>query len=1142
MYNNYYGRYQFSEDIYDIRNIIEIPIDVHIWQKDNSTGNYIDNVFNRTVIEDAMVKINEIFTDITTPSDVIPGVVNYESSKIIITLGNIFFNQNTSCWSAGDIAGPSTGEYLNSEANILHPGSSKNFKIHFTGASPAWSGFGRFPSFTQDHEHYVVTYNSLPMFGNDVNVPNALAVHLAHELGHNLDLYHTYQTSFDACNENNPDYLDDVFGSGINKVCPHDAGWECITTSPLNSCTNNIMGGSSGAKYISPNQVHRMHRALSMGSIRNYAKVHSFDENLILEVNQDETWDFSVKLFNSLRIKSGNTLIIRCEIQFVPEAKLIIEQGAKVILDGGTLTNEKFQSQYWQGIQVYGTSNQHQYPVNNPTHQGMLEIKNGGTIENAHKAVTNWKEGSWNEIGGVIKSTDGFFRNNRRGVEFMVYQNFHPSNSSIKRDNTSSFTDTDFLTDDDFIEGHPQQPHVSMWKVQGINFTNCHFANNVTSSKSLSSSPNEGITALDASFRVLPRCDSPPLPVGQSCPSGSLLRSSFSGLEFAVQIAGAGITDAVTVTQADFTNNNMGIYVDEFDNINLNRNDFIIGNSGYLNSVYPGNGITLDNSTGFIVEENSVLSNMNGGKTSGIVVINSGSANNQVYKNSLNNLYLGTQASKINRKLDLHLNTGLQFLCNDYVQNRTAISVSYPSPGNGIRYYQGEFYPKTSAGNTFLLNNMDITNNTNSHFNYYHSGGNTLPNVVTGPVDPIPNSALNACPTSFTSGISMFSQLVTELSDYEIELANHKTAYNILNYNYVSLIDNGNTEIFQGQIENNWSSDAWILRNELMQESPYLSSEALLTAAGENILPNAMLLEVLLANPDATRGEDFINKLNEVTGNALPEYMLNYVRNNWDTETVRTTLEGEMMSYQAKIASANSFIKYLEKSKEEHTYAERHNTVLMGEGVSNKIGLMDFFIENSEWSRADSVLQALNSDESLEGDLGLLDDFDNYITFRSSLGERSVAELDSSEISYLETLAEKGSRASGYAENILCFFYDICYEKEIPEGGSMAKMLTIPAPSGNEPSLEEIMYNITVYPNPASDFTSIKWEVYDELNNAHYKIFDLNGREMGSGAIEKNEGEKVVDTRSLTNGVYIINIYNDGIMKMNSKLIVSKEK
>jgi len=47
---------------------------------------------------------------------------------------------------------------------------------------------------------------------------------------------------------------------------------------------------------------------------------------------------------------------------------------------------------------------------------------------------------------------------------------------------------------------------------------------------------------------------------------------------------------------------------------------------------------------------------------------------------------------------------------------------------------------------------------------------------------------------------------------------------------------------------------------------------------------------------------------------------------------------------------------------------------------------------------------------------------------------------------------------------------------------------------------------------------------------------------MGSGTIDANEGEKVIDTRNLTNGVYLINIYNDGKMKLNSKLIVNKEK
>jgi hypothetical protein len=104
--------------------------------------------------------------------------------------------------------------------------------------------------------------------------------------------------------------------------------------------------------------------------------------------------------------------------------KVIIKQGAKLVLDGGTITNAGDCGDFWQGIEVYGTSNQHQYPSNNPTYQGMLIVKNGGIIENAHIGATNWKKDDYTKIGGVIQANGGVFRNNRRDVVFMNYDIF----------------------------------------------------------------------------------------------------------------------------------------------------------------------------------------------------------------------------------------------------------------------------------------------------------------------------------------------------------------------------------------------------------------------------------------------------------------------------------------------------------------------------------------------------------------------------------------------------------------------------------------------------------------------------------------------------------------------------------------------
>ncbi|MFA5670687.1 MAG: hypothetical protein WC967_15740, partial [Balneolaceae bacterium] len=149
-------------------------------------------------------------------------------------------------------------------------------------------------------------------------------------------------------------------------------------------------------------------------------------------------WDIIGEVFikDELIIPSGEDIIVEnMTFRFAPEARVIIEQGAKLTLDNSTFTNanvscDESEEDYWQGIQVYGTTDKNQYPIDNPTYQGLLVIQNGGVIEHAHKAVTNWKQNSWDEIGGVIQVTDGIFRNNRRDVEFMAYQNYTQNYSS----------------------------------------------------------------------------------------------------------------------------------------------------------------------------------------------------------------------------------------------------------------------------------------------------------------------------------------------------------------------------------------------------------------------------------------------------------------------------------------------------------------------------------------------------------------------------------------------------------------------------------------------------------------------------------------------------------------------------------------
>lgn len=516
---------------------------------------------------------------------------------------------------------------------------------------------------------------------------------------------------------------------------------------------------------------------------------------------------------------------------------------------------------------------------------------------------------------------------------------------------------------------------------------------------------------------------------------------------------------------------------------------------------------------------------------------NSLSEDNRIYKNSLEDLTIGLIGQGVNHNSNYQ--KGLQFLCNKLTNNQTALNMNSDPINDGVRFYQGDFSPLKSAGNRFIGNSLDIDNSANSIV-YIHNGGDTEPINYQGLVTLQYTSNVNSCPTSFGGGILIKSILLV-LDSLNTELQGQTTSYNDLNFTYTSLIDDGNTEQFKDNIELNWSSDAWLLRSKLLASSPYLSSEVLLEAAKQNILPNGMLLEILLANPDATRGERFINELKEVTNNTFPEYMLDYVRGNYDNRTLRTEMEGQLSSIHSNLSSTRNWIKHLTKSKEEYNNQDRLEVSKLGSEIYNKVGLMDYYIEQGNFNKADSVLNSIENDKKYKDDLSMIENFGNYINFRSNLGTRNLAQLDSTEIAYLQTLADNKGRVAGYAQNILCFFYNICYEKDLAFGNSQAKSMMLP-PQNNQEELNNVLYNIKLYPNPANDYASIQWEIYDELKDANYRVVDLNGREQLSGVLGDNRGEQVLDTRKLKNGVYIIGIYNNNQLKVSKKLVIENQK
>ena len=360
------------------------------------------------------------------------------------------------------------------------------------------------------------------------------------------------------------------------------------------------------------------------------------------------------------------------------------------MLDNATILTSACLGTLWQGIVIEGNENQ----IQTNQHQGMLEIKNGAIIENAVRPVIV-------NSGGILKATNATFRNNLQSVYFYPYIN----NTPPYTDNISSFTQCTFYIDNNnfFTPNLRPDAFVRLNGVRGVTFKGTSFENKITVGK-------YGIWAIDAGFKVINECTynfGPLTGLDCDCPENYTTPCVFKSLDYGIYATNSGLAPySIFIDQCKFIDNNKSVEINSFDNFRLTRNSF----SGIKEF-----GLKSNNSSGYRIEENGFSGFLE--PTVGIIINNSGMAENQIYKNSFSKCGKGISAESINASSNYV--TGLRFLCNYFVKGKIDISVESNAT---IRTIQGDF-PR-GADNGFNMTTLSslVINNTHPIV-YYHSPG-----------------------------------------------------------------------------------------------------------------------------------------------------------------------------------------------------------------------------------------------------------------------------------------------------------------------------------------------------------------------------------------------------------------------------------
>jgi hypothetical protein len=928
-----------------------------------------------------------------------------------------------------------------------------------------------------------------------------------------------------------------VFVRNLNPSASDFATWECLSNG-LPPCIVMNFDYSPCSQELA---IATYGRGMWKMDISYFVNEESYN------VSGNEIWNTDRSMSGDIIIEPGATLTIEnCTISMAKGARILVasNQGGssgagKLIVNNATLTNNC--GQHWSGIDVAGDSYRgnmsHQYTYQGLSHVG-IAIINNSIIEHAEIAIENWSNGNWSSFGGRIHAENTIFRNNRRAVGFGSYKNHAYWDANKVMPYMSSFAKCTFTIDDNFREEvDPHMGfHVTMWDVQGISFLGCSFKYDVANyrqAKELS-----GVYSIDATYNIFP--------YEYSLVGGVKIESLFENLHYGVHAMGGGNnTGNLIVEECLFKNNEYGIGLHGVSNAVLVKNK-IRHSASLWNHFY---GIWARQSDPFTIEQNTFRDDDGGVfrlNTFGIIIDDCGPSNNIVYKNAFANTLNPLIFLKDNVDPAI-ITSGVQFNCNVLDSNNSGHAVRILG-GTGIAQNQGA--TGNPADNTFDFNadgyfKRDIDNNgTNGIMTYYHS-----PDAAGFKLEPVYLRQVNAQRSSvaFDSTNNCISNIRDQLqysiqwnSGYynalRMELAQSEADYTQSNYLYQSLVDGGETEelIADVQTSNTW--DAWNLRNELIASSP-LSTDVLMELIEKNTLSNALLFDVLMQNPHASRHEEIIHLL-QTKPNPFPAYMMTLLAGMEDNYSQKDLLEAEMSRARA---DQYKDLRLLSMHYFADTIVGPDSLWSLWSGFDDPKGeLQKVLLKRAEGQKTlaqqtfDQIPTKYQLTESMQHQWNSLDDYYAHYdqlmaTNREGiLNEETVRSTFSSELNDTRTL---GGR---YARNWEKFALGETYTLELPIPGSGS------GKRAAEPEKEEGVLDmrnlIKVYPNPAREYVNI--EVRDELREAvlDVQIISTTGQVVRHLNGRAGYGFWTISLEGLSSGVYSVQVMNGDKLILSERL------
>jgi hypothetical protein len=881
----------------------------------------------------------------------------------------------------------------------------------------------------------------------------------------------------------------------------HSIGTDGCLDTPLKANLNLLDCNFTERCALTECQIGRLHRLFAEGKFSSLERFPdgnggfsqtmictSTEPTIVIPSGADVVWEGPKILRSGIVVEDGGKLTIKCEVKLPSDAKIEVEEGGALIIDGGHLL-PKCEDMSWRGITLSGDGGPFV-----PGQSTYLRINPGSIIEAAENPIVN-NSATVLAFGALIS--------NSGTVELHDHEN----------DPLTRFINCDFIRDSDYaLLASPTENWDNQMLIDnfsGPQITGCTFN---TIAHPIGKSNGMGIAHIGGRFTL----------------SSSLIEGYRVGVNGNTLLENT--TGRVTIQQCTLRNNAIAIVSDGINNIDI-RENLIEGIGNYHNG--DEEGIVLRECTGFEVQDNEFEGLAGATDTWGIVVENSGSESNDIERNAFSNLHVANQAQLLNHSFDPFL--GLQYSCNTNTSNT---SYDYVVTNDGIAAFQGS--PTLPAGNTFsgiASAGGDFFNDGDNGITYFYYDGaaDEEPVNYSGMFTPSALNEDNTCQPDDTDG----PIILIDPSKMRERYLKAREGYYAAKAEYDSLMNGGQDEAYwKSQAEGLTPAGAAAFWQNAVNISPYFSKGTLESIIKRgDLFSYAELAALLMDNPEALRDAKFQGFLYS----ELPAAMVDTILPYREVSTPRTALEVEMAGHRYTMhQTANVRIKQILSDTLGINYTAYR------EWLRNKESLEAYYELATSYCVKDSFEVALEKCDSVSMLFELTEAqekahkrFVEYLKFTMDAHADGVhyTAYDSSRVAALQSIADSGDdRAAAFARGLLNTFYGYDY-RIVPQSPNVQGLYTLPG-SGPATQPQERAQPLSALPNPAREQVAFRYQLPDPQQPAQLLIYDMQGKHAATLRCGLGTVQQIWQTAGYQRGLYYCILQQGGYRSPALKVLL----